>query len=360
MEYFQIILEKLLQTAPGAVSAGQDEIRMICPVCKNQKAKLYVGLHRLIYQTTGQKKLAYGCKHCNYTGIVGVKFLKQFGIQLDENLSKSLQFHKEVIKSVHPISKMEKLDVKIPNFIRPEDKFKLDYLSKRLGRHLTLQDLKTYKIILNFKDFYDYNKLDLFKNLDPNDPEYNKKSNYLTFIGNEFTEHFVGMLSVDNNKINLRNINSEALKNKRYMVHVIDKNIGNPYMYMVDVPIDLLTQTPTINIAEGNYDIIGAKELFHLNEDYSNVFVAIGTRTAYKRALDQLLKMTGFFNANVNIYADNDSDTDLNWYKDMLKDYKEVFNKITILYNKAVDENGKACKDFGDLSKPVKVEMYEI
>ena len=40
MEYYQIIMEKLLQVAPGAVTAGQDEIRMICPVCKNPKAIL--------------------------------------------------------------------------------------------------------------------------------------------------------------------------------------------------------------------------------------------------------------------------------------------------------------------------------
>lgn len=360
MELYQIIMEKLLQVAPGAVPAGQDEMRMICPVCKNPKAKLYLGIHRSIYNTTGQKKLAYGCKHCNYNGVVGIKFLKQFGITIDDEMKKGLIFHKEVLKTVNPITKMEKLEVKIPTFIREEDKFKIDYLSKRFGRKVTAQDLKTYKIILNFKDFYDMNKLDLFKSIDPLDPDYNKKSNYLSFIGNEFTKHFVGMLSVDNNKINLRNINSEALKNKRYMVHVIDKSIGNPYMYMPDIPVDLLALEPTINIAEGNYDIIGAKELFHLNEDYSNVFVAIGTRTAYKRVLDQLLKMTGFFNANINVYADNDSDTDLNWYKDMFKDYKTVFNKINIFYNIAVDKDGKPCKDFGDLSKPVKVEFHEI
>ena len=69
------------------------------------------------------------------------------------------------------------------------------------------------------------------------------------------------MLSFDN-KINLRNIDSEALKNKRYKVYAIDKNIGNPYMYIPVIPIDLLFSEPTTNITEGNYDIIGELKCF--------------------------------------------------------------------------------------------------
>jgi hypothetical protein len=155
------------------------------------------------------------------------------------------------------------------------------------------------------------------------------------------------------------------------MVHVINKNIGNPYMYMPDIPVDLLASEPVINMAEGNYDIIGAKELFFLNESYDNVFVAIGTRAAYKRVLNQILKMTGFLNAKINIFADYDNDaTDieseegLKWYKDLFKDYRCLFSEINIIYNvaKYKDEKGVEhfSKDFGDLSKPVSVKSIVI
>lgn len=370
MEKYELILKKLLEL-PGSLSAGQDQIRIVCPVCKNVKAKCYVGIHKRILQEQGKKILGYECKHCLFHGLVGPKFFKTLGIEVDKDTLESMKFHKEIIKTINPVTKMEKLDIKIPDFIRPEDKFKIDYLSKRFGRKVTIQDIKKYKIVVNFRDLYQVNNLNLFSNLDQKDPEYTKKRNYLKFLGAEFADHFVGMLSVDNNKINLRNINSEKLKSKRYMVHVINKNIGNPYMYMPDIPVDLLATEPVINMAEGNYDIIGAKELFFLNENYDNIFVAIGTRAAYKRVLNQILKMTGFLNAKINIFADFDNDsTDieseegLKWYKELFQDYRCLFNEINIIYNTAKykDENGieHFSKDFGDLSKPVSVKSIVI
>ena len=176
------------------------------------------------------------------------------------------------------------------------------------------------------------------------------------------------MLSVDNNKLNLRNINSKALENKRYMVHTINKSITNPYMYMPDIPIDIMSVHPTINMAEGNYDIIGAKETYFLNEDYSDVFVAVGTRKAYKRVLNQIMKMTGFINAKINIFADNDGDingmNNVDFYKDLFKEFRPLYEDITLNYNVAeyTDENGRVipCKDFGNLSHPIKLEKVEI
>ena len=179
-------------------------------------------------------------------------------------------------------------------------------------------------------------------------------------MADEYTKHFVGLLSVDNNKVNLRNINSQKFANKRYMVHVINKNIGNPYMYMPSSELNLLAPNPVINMAEGNYDIIGAKELYFKDERNDMVFVAIGTRSAYKRALNQVFKMTGWLNASVNVFADNDKDTDLDWYREMFKEWRPLLDRITINYNVAVDSNGKPCKDFGNLSNPVQLEVHEI
>ena len=363
MEPYQIVLEELLKV-PGSLTAGEDEIRMHCPRCNHQKPKLYVGLNRGLLP---RKVLMYDCKHCNFQGGVGAKFLKMFNIDvtIGDYVKSIKKVSRSIYKTVNPVTKMVKNDFKIPDFIRLEDQFKIDYLSRRFGRKLTINDIKTYKIVLNFKDFCNFNKINPIKYLDTNDPN---KIQYAKFLFTEYTKHFVGMLSIDNNKINFRNINSEALKGKRYMVHVFDKKINNPYMYMPDIPFDILAKQPIINMAEGNYDIIGAKELYFSNEDYSNIFVAVGTRKAYKRALMQIMKMTGFLNAKLNIFADNDLDAtkgedesvNLSWYRDMFKDMRILFNDITINYNVATDSNGKPCKDFGNLSNPIELVKYEI
>lgn len=357
MEQYQKILQFLL-TIPGSVKVNDNQIRMHCPVCNNKNNKLYVGLsHNPVFIGKGLKVLGYGCKHCLFSGNVGKKFYDTLGIKVDKDLMPTQTIKSGVLKNINTITKYETMNLKIPDFIRPEDEFKMDYLSKRFNRKLTMKDIQTYKIVLNVQDLYDFNNLSIYQFIDPNDKKAKMSIKYLI---EEFSKHFVGMLSVDNNKINLRNIDSEKLKSKRYMVHVINKNIGNPYLYIPSTKIDLLTPNPIICLAEGNYDIIGAKELYYLEDRTDVIFAAIGTRTAYKRALTQIMKMTGFINAQVHIFADNDNDTNLQWYVDMFKEWRHLFDTIHIHYNIANDANGKPCKDFGNLSNPVELKTYDI
>lgn len=357
MEQYQKILQFLL-TIPGSVKVNDNQIRMHCPVCNKKDNKLYVGLsHNPAFTSKGLKILGYGCKQCLFSGNVGKKFYDTLGIKVDKDLMNFQSIKTGVPKTINKISKYETLNLRIPDFVRPEDKFKLDYLSKRFNRKLTMKDIFTYKIVLNLHDLYTFNNLDILQFTDKSDK---KACMSIKYLIDEFSKHFVGILSVDNNKVNLRNINSERLKSKRYMVHVINKNIGNPYLYIPSTKIDLLTPTPTICLAEGNYDIIGAKELYYPEDRTDVVFAAIGTRTAYKRAINQIMKMTGFVNANIHIFADNDKDTDLRWYEEMFKDMRHLLDTIHIHYNVANDSNGNPCKDFGNLSNPVELQSYTI
>lgn len=357
MEQYQKILQLLL-TIPGSIRVNDNQIRMHCPVCNKKESKLYVGLSRNpIFTSKGLKILGYNCKHCLFSGNVGKKFYDTLGIKVDKDLLQIQHYKPGMLKNINTITKYETLNLKIPDFIRPEDEFKMEYLNKRFNRKLSIKDIITYKIVLNVKDLYDFNKLDILEYVDKTDKKACMTTKYLI---DEYSKHFVGMLSVDNNKINLRNVNSEKFKSKRYMVHVINKNIGNPYLYIPSTKIDLLTLNPVICIAEGNYDILGAKELYFLEDRTDVVFAAIGTRTAYKRALSQIMKMTGFINAQIHIFADNDKDTNLQWYVDMFKEWRHLFDTIHIHYNIAVDKNNVPCKDFGNLSNPVELQSYEI
>ena len=354
-------LEEILLKLPHAHTCLGDEIRLRCPICNKPDDKLYVGPMKND-QFSKEIKLGYNCKQCQYSGIVGKKFLEKLGINYDGTIKDLTKYDPTptTVKSINPATKLKKLDLKIPNWINPKDQFKVDYLSNRFNRDITVEDLITYKIVLNFRDLLEFNKLKLLEFEDKNDV---KRCDFLRFQAKQYSDHFVGMLTLDNNKINFRNINSKYYteKGKRYMVHVINKNISNPYLYMVSNPINLLTPNPIINMAEGNYDIIGARELYFKDNVENNcVFVAIGTRTAYKRSLSQILKMTGFFNAKINIFADNDKDTNLGWYKDMFKEWKYLFPEITINYNIAKDKNGNDCKDFGNLSNPVELKKFII
>ena len=309
--------------------------------------------------------------------------MKMFNLEPVPDYFKSIKkISHSIYKVVNPVTGLTKNDFKIPDHINPEDKFKLDYLASRFVRRFDINDLKKYKIILNFRDFCEFNKIDPIKYLETTDED---KIAYAKRMFEEFTNHFVGILSFDNNKINFRNINSEYLKSKRYMMQTLDKHIVNPYMYIPDIPFDIMCKKPTINMTEGAYDIIGVKELYYQNDDYSNVFVAVGSRNSYGRSLLQVLKMTCFLNAKLNIFADNDLDLRygeetvcVQWYKDMFKKfynfpsllkeggyghalmYKPIFSSITLNFNTAVDETGKPYKDFGNLSNPIKLERFEI
>ena len=233
MEPYQYILEDLLKV-PGSLPAGQDEIRMLCPVCGHPKPKLYVGLYKALLP---KKVLTYDCKHCQFQGGVGPKFLKMFNVEPNQEYLEGMKKQsRSSTKIINPVTKMEKMDLKIPDRILPQDEFKVKYLEGRFGRKITIKDIKTYKIVLNFKDFFKFNNVDPTVYIDKTDE---RKYQYQLFLFNEYTNHFVGMLSVDNNKLNLRNINSKALANKRYMVHTINKSITNPYMYMPDIPLIL-------------------------------------------------------------------------------------------------------------------------
>lgn len=343
MENYKYVLEQLLKLPGSATTSDENQIRIFCPKCHNihPKAKLYVG----IIKGSGNL-LGYDCKYCPYSGKVDKEFLDQFGIEAEDYI-KEVKEGRKPSKIVSLVGDLIKLNLKIPNYIREEDKIKIEYLESRLQKRITMKDIQEYKIVLNFKDFFNYNRYDYLQNVTDN---YQKQ--IIETNAEEYSKNFVGMLSVDNNKINLRNLGSKKI-NKRYMVHVIDKTIGNPYMYIPDIPIDIMSVNPTINMAEGNYDIIGARELFFDKNDFSNVFVAIGTKKAYKRVLDQVLKMTCFLNANINIFADNDADSNLNFYRDMFREYRGIFPEITIFYN-------TKSKDFGDLREPIEVKRCKI
>ena len=342
MEAYEYVLQELLKLPGAKTTSNPNQIRIMCPKCEkfHKEPKLYVGLMK------NSKLLGYDCKYCLYSSVVNKTFLDQFGIECPEYI-KDFKERKKTIKTINPVTDLVKLNLKIPNYINDCDKKKVDYIEHRLQRKITIKDIQTYKIVLNFKDFFKYNNFDYLQFAEDNVERDNIERNAI-----EYSEHFVGMLSVDNNKINLRNIDSKLI-NKRYMVHVIDKTLGNPYMYMPDIPIDILSPQPVINMAEGNYDIIGARELYFDKENYNNLFVAIGTKKAYRRVLDQILKMTCFLDADINIFADNDPDSSLDFYKQIFKEYRSIFPNINVYYN----EKGK---DFGDLSKPILARRCEI
>ena len=74
------------------------------------------------------------------------------------------------------------------------------------------------------------------------------------------------------------------------------------------------------------------------------------------------------YSLNINIFADNDGDingmNNVDFYKDLFKEFRPLYEDIILNYNVAdyTDENGRVipCKDFGNLSHPIKLEKVEI
>ena len=114
-------------------------------------------------------------------------------------------------------------------------------------------------------------------------------------------------------------------------------------------------------------DIIGVYN--HINTNSKNTMNLAITGQNYNSMILHLINV-GLVGGNVtiNIFADNDGDingmNNIDFYKDLFKEFRPLYEDITLNYNVAdyTDENGRVipCKDFGNLSHPIKLEKVEI
>jgi len=292
---------------------SNSELITKCPFCGDNNrpddGHLYIGAN---YGIDGP--MVYHCFRCNAGGVVNAE------------VAEELISDDDIINSIKQFTKNNRFNIKTGtggktyNWLLPkadtEYKYKLDYISYRLGCIVDVELFIRCKVILDFKKFFELNKINV--GLKPNMIE-------------NLQQNFVGFLSSKGTHIWMRNLKEND--NIRWMKYplVHDNNTRN--FYSISSRVDVLTEDIIdINLSEGIFDCISIwKNLDHDND----VNIAVGS-SDYCGTIDYLIS-TGFMGDNVhlNIYSDNDDNntTSLWYHKKTLEKYKHIFGLITIYYN---------------------------
>ena len=221
-------------------------------------------------------------------------------------------------------------------------KMKLKYINERLGIKLTQEKIEEYKIILNLKDFLNYNKIE---NLTCS-----------KFKLDMLDKYYIGFLSTNNEFINFRAIDDKIIgynDMKRYENYNIFGFKENTRRFItIKNKINIFKNIDIIS-AEGPFDIISIRENIYNCNDKNKLYVANMGMSVYSLMV-YFMKRGLIFN-NLKIFADKG--VSLDFYRDVKRklDYRYKSDNIEIYYNKFKNE-----KDFGVPKEKIKPELYLI
>lgn len=296
---FIILRDYLIDNFRGKRAAGGRECIIRCPFCGDSKdprsAHLYIGHNR----TKGT--ISYHCFKCNTQGDVGIQFFRTLGIYdtnlingvLEYNNSKGgviyADIHQGYQNRFNPIEVCPIIPIKDTE----EYRRKLAYVNKRIGGHLTFDDIVSYKIVLNLLDFLSANGI----------TTYSRHIN----IMEQLSFGFVGFLSVDSTHVTMRRIVPENKVHesisKRYTNYTINEKGTQIYCIREGINQNLPN---IVCIAEGPFDILSLHYNFLSCMPNKIMFAACG------KGLDPVLgyliyrKGMSFFNTQLHIFTDND------------------------------------------------------
>lgn len=324
--------------------SGEREINCRCFYCPDSDDYRH-GHFYINVDLSNSEPSYYYCQKCHSKGIVTSQKLLEWGVY-DNDLAISItKYNKEVLKLPQNMKYKDKVIYDINNYRITEDNlslFKLDYINKRLGTHLTFKDCLENKIIINLRDILNNNHI-----------QYTRHQNII----DQLDANFIGFLSYDNAFINMRNLEiSEVYHtiNKRYVnYNVFDKYDNTTKFYIIPNQINpIIPQPIRIHIAEGPFDILSI--LYNLNDgNKGNDIYGAATGSSYKGMLRFLLTNLKLINIEVHFYPDNDvSDNKIISIKNELYLYNTRF---FIHRNTYPGE-----KDFGVRKEKIKESVIEV
>lgn len=316
-EYKMRLREAIMNRGIYCVPVGSGELRTRCPFCGDstnlQKGHLYIKI-----DPDTDDGICYNCFKCPAGGYMTQEVLDMLGV-VDDDLKSSLR--NVQLKS----SKGKDISVNnsIGTIILPDITLsnKTDYVSERLGINFSIEDFKKMRCIPSFRDFCYTNK---FTGGDLTCEPY---------VAVNFERNYVGFLSSDRNTIFFRDITGKQ-KIRWYKYKITNKKSPRT-TYTLETEIDIITKEPiVVNFSEGVMDAIGIA--YHFDYNRMNCLNrAVGSKS-YKSAILNLIDL-GIIGSNVtlNIFSDNDGtyDTSYEFYKKVLKGYKNLFGRINVVYN---------------------------
>lgn len=284
-----------------------------CPYCGDSRdrhsAHFYIGLNKKT------NVISYNCFKCSIGGVLGYDFFRRMNIYdtrlinlvLDYNRSLGVDTSLSVSQSFYSSSSYIPPNSVIP--IRDNEEYhkKLDYINRRIGGHLTFNDIVSYKIVLNLLDYLTANSIKIYSRHDS--------------IVKQLAFGFIGFLSVDSSHVSMRRLVPEdkvheSLR-RRYTNYTINEK-GFSF-YCVREGINQFYPN-TICIAEGGFDALSIH--YNLLPLTMNKLVCSSNG---KEGLESVLKYLimvkkiNMFNTTIHVYIDNDiSQYDMISYRNIL------------------------------------------
>lgn len=274
----------------GQIVSGGKEFVCRCRFCGDSatnpyKMRFYISLN----DPSGL--ILYNCFNCGVGGVLTSKILKQITSAPNSILLQLSTLNKTTHNGIRYIQKQSIYKIKYENII--DDKIsraKLNYINKRLGTNLTLQEVINNKIVLNLSSLIHNNNL-----------EYTRSENIIE----ELSLFFIGGLSLNNAMVNMRNLSQEHsfIKNK-HVKYILIPNHDDKKYYTIPSTCNLNNRI-RINIAEGMFDILSVFYNLRHENRLDELYIAAGSK-AYSSVIKMVLMEYGLLNCEFHIYADND------------------------------------------------------
>lgn len=323
------------------------EYRMRCHFCGDSQKNMNERHLYLLCNLEDDSPIQYNCFKCGEHGYVNKYFLEMADIS-DANIKseiyalnkKSKRYDK---KGINANDEMYTFDFKIPEI---ECGKKTEYINNRFGINFTMEDYKNMKVVTSLYDFLIKNDI--------------KSSCFKKDALRRLEDHYVGFISNGSSHILFRDISGKE-EHSWVKYPIIKESFKNKIFYSLESTIDIFTTDEiNVNLSEGVFDAIGIS--YQLLDTMDNSINIAVTGKYYNRIIQYLLGL-GVYGSNVviNIYSDNDNmfnkkksnDTSVEYYKDKLGKFKNIFKKINVYYN-------LKNKDYGIPKEDIILKRYTI
>lgn len=310
------IMEEIERKSERFEKKSDIQYRIRCPLC-GDSTKNPTSMHCYIKcdYSDPNENIKFNCFLCNRGGSVGSKFLSALGA--DKSIIDAIIHNRN-----NSIGSIKEASVDIITGTPVMNSPQINYIEKRLGPGLTIDDYQKFKIIWDMNKVIKYISDERTRNTMPNNL------------------HGISFLSDNKSMLISRSFIDDSSESQWRKIKLF--NVNGPSFYTIQTTIDLFTsEIITINIAEGIMDILSAYKNF--NTGPNSVYIAsLGSN--YISALNYMIAK-GFVgkNIDVNIYIDWDVDEKMLIH--MLKKYRWEFRKIKVYKNIKFKDIGVRIED---------------
>jgi hypothetical protein len=311
------------------LTGKKDEIIVRCPACGDSRKDPYKG-H---FYIQNKPPFKYYCQRCTAKGIMSSHMLQQLNVtdyDVINMVNKSLTEYQKKLTYKYG-NEINYFNNKILDFYPKQytglENKKIQYVENRLGIKLIESDLDKYKMIVNFKDFLQHNRIDITKRL--------KNDRDRELIG-KLQNHCVGFLSADKNTIIFRSLDENLTGFRYHNYSLFPDAIDSKKFYAIKKILDLSLSEHKIIMTEGILDVIGVYNHIFKRDD-EPLYISNNGKS-FLFVLDYLASLS-LLNVNIEIYSDKD--VNLKFYEYVMRENRLAkFNGLTVYYNQIDKDYG--------------------